>query len=175
MVLRRLAAALIRREEKRIGVTFDYTHQIARTDLGLLLRYNKIFGFLNPNRKVPALAYHTARLRGAVAMDCGTCVEAEINLARLAGLSPEIVDHILGGHYAELEGPIAATARLTDAVIGQRTDDSDARQAIIAAYGDAGLIEISFAMNGAALLPGVKRAMGYATTCDLDLLRRVSG
>ncbi len=75
---------VLARAEARIGVRLDYARQIARTDLGLMLRYGKIFGFLDPNRKVPAAAYHVARLRGAISADCGTCVEAEINLAKAA-------------------------------------------------------------------------------------------
>ncbi|WP_275296365.1 hypothetical protein [Sulfitobacter mediterraneus] len=40
--------------------------------------------------------------------------------------------------------------------------------------GEAGLIELSYAMNGAALLPGIKRAMGYATTCNLSMMKALS-
>lgn len=171
-MLRRIAAAMIRRAEARIGVEFGYIHEIAKTDLGLLSRFNRIFGFLNPNRHVPAAAYHAARLRGAIAADCGTCVEAEINLARQAGLGDTLIDPLLAGDYAALPGALAAVATLADAVTGSRADDPAARDTIRDAYGDAGLIEICFAMNGAALLPGVKRAMGHATSCDLALLRK---
>lgn len=86
---------LIERSEARIGVKFDYVHKIAETDIGLLSRYNKIFGFLDPNRKVPPLAYHTARITGALSADCGTCVQAEINLAKNAGMENEIISKIL--------------------------------------------------------------------------------
>lgn len=171
MPLKSIATKLVSAAEKRIGVTLDYAHHIARTDFGLMLRYGKIFGFLDPNKKVPALAYHTARLRGAVASDCGTCVEAEINLAKQSGVSAETITSILSADYAELPSDIAAVAQLSDAVVGQREDDAGAREAVLSAFGDAGLIELAYAMNGAALLPGIKRAMGYATVCDLDILR----
>lgn len=172
MLLSKIASSLIRRAERRVGVTFDYVHAIARTDLGLLMRYNKLFGFIDPNTKVPAAAYHAARLRGAIAADCGTCVEAEINLARNAGVDSQTVDRLLAGRYAELPADIAAVATLADAVAGRREDDPDAREIVRQAYGEAGLIEIAFAMNGAALLPGIKRAMGFATACNLEILRK---
>ena len=173
-MLKHIAHFLIRRAERRVGVEFDYVHQIAETDIGLLSRYNKIFGFLDPNRKVPPLAYHTARLRGAIAADCGTCVEAEINLARNANVDPAIIDHVLGGDYTALPAEIGAVASLADAVAGQRLDDPEARDTIRKAFGEAGLIEVSLAMNGAALLPGVKRAMGYATACDIQTMRKLA-
>lgn len=171
MLLKVIAAKLVSRAEKRIGVGLDYAHQIARTNFGLMTRYGKIFGFLDPNRNAPVLAYHTARLRGAISADCGTCVEAEINLAKQADIGSEVVTQILSADYSKLPKEIAAVALLSDAVVGRREDDPAAREIIQQAFGEAGLIEISFAMNGAALLPGIKRAMGYATTCDLNILR----
>lgn len=65
-------------------------------------------------------------------------------------------------------------ARLSDAVVARRDDDPEARALIIERHGEAALIEIAYAMSGAALLPGIKPAMGYATTCDLEVLRRQS-
>lgn len=172
-MLKHILTRLIQRAEARLGVSLDYTHKIAQTDLSLLTRYNRIFGFLDPNKNVPASAYHLARLRGAVAADCGTCVEAEVNLARQAGLDQAMIDAVLCGDYSALAKELVATARLADAVAGQRIDDPEARAIVQAAYGDAGLIEISFAINGAALLPGIKRAMGYATACDLNTARKI--
>lgn len=169
-MLKSIARYLVNRAEKRIGVELDYAHEIAKTDFGLMSRYGKIFGFLDPNKNVPALAYHAARIRGAVAADCGTCVEAEVNLAKASGIKPETIRALLLKDYAEFPKEISSVARLTDAVVSNGEDDSAARAEIQKAFGNAGLIEISYAMNGAALLPGIKRAMGYATQCNLPLL-----
>lgn len=173
-MIRRILLQVISRAETRIGVSLDYARKIAETDAGLMLRYGKIFGFLDPNRKVPVAAYHVARLRGAISADCGTCVEAEINLAKAAGVPAEIIAAALRADHAALGGDLAAVARLADAVVGAREDAPEARAHVQRAYGDAGLIELSFAMTGAALLPGIKRAMGYATTCDLSTLRKLA-
>lgn len=170
-MLKSIALKLVSRAENRIGVKLDYARQIARTNFGLMTRYGKIFGFLDPNRNVPPLAYHAARLRGAISADCGTCVQAEINLARQADISPENINLILAADYSKFPAEIKAVALLADAVVGRSEDETCARETVLQAFGDAGLIEVSFAMNGAALLPGIKRAMGYATTCDLDILR----
>ncbi|MCK0120839.1 hypothetical protein MWU61_09825 [Loktanella sp. F6476L] len=170
-MLKSIAGYLVNRAEKRIGVNLDYAHQIAQTDFALMSRYGKIFGFLDPNKNVPALAFHVARIRGAVAADCGTCVEAEVNLAKASGIPAKTISALLTKDYAEFPSEIAAVARLADAVVLNRVDDSEARTKVQTAYGNAGLIEISYAMNGAALLPGIKRAMGYATQCNLSLIK----
>ncbi|WP_435661091.1 hypothetical protein [Leisingera caerulea] len=173
-MLTAVATFFIRRAEKRIGVSLDYVRHIARTNFSLLSRYNRIFGFLDPNRHVPAAAYHAARLRGALAADCGTCVEAEINLARAGGLDEELINAILRADFQTLPPELAPVVQLADAVTARREDDPEARSAVTGTYGDAGLIELSFAMNGAAMLPGIKRAMGHATACDLLVMRRLT-
>ncbi|WP_235962726.1 carboxymuconolactone decarboxylase family protein [Jannaschia marina] len=170
----RIALLLIERAEVRLGVSLAYVREIAEADLGLLRRYNRIFGFLDPVNHLPADAHAAARLRGTLAADCGSCVEAEINLARRAGLKPATIDAILAGDPS-LPAPLPAIIRLSDAVTCDRADDAGARAEILHHYGKRGLIELSFAMNGAALLPGVKRAMGHATACDLETMRKLAG
>lgn len=173
-MLGRVALRGIERAERRLGVELDYVRTIARTDLRLLLRYNRFFGFLDPRRHLPPEAYHAARVVGALAADCGTCLEAEVNLARRAGVPAEVVAALLRVGGEGLEPGVAAVARLARAVVGDRADDPEAREAVRTAYGEAGLIEAAYAMNGAALLPGVKRAMGHAIACDADLMRRLA-
>jgi alkylhydroperoxidase family enzyme len=170
-MLRKIAHFLIRRAEKRLNVSLDYTHAIAEADFGLLSRYNRIFGFLDPNRNLPPEAYHAARLISALAADCGTCVEAEINLALQAGLSKPLIKAILTN--GTLTPELAAVVALSRAVTAERADDSEAREIILQTFGKKGLIELSYAMNGAALLPGIKRAMGYATACNIGLMRNL--
>lgn len=170
-LLTTFAHKMIARAERKLGVALDYTHKIADTDLGLLTRYNRLFGFLDPRKHATKQAYHVARLRGALAADCGTCVEAEVALARKARLPADLIRDTLKG--APLPEPLNHVATLADAVTRDRQDAPEARAAIIDALGEATLIELSFAMNGAALLPGIKRAMGYATACDMDLMRRL--
>lgn len=141
-------------------------------DTRLFIRYGKVFGFLDPRKHLPVEAYHASRLCGAVSADCGSCVEAEINLAKNAGLSDELINRILAQDFSTLSDEIVAVIKLSTAVTNFQ-DAPEAREKIIEYYGEKGLIELSFAMNGAALLPGIKRAMGYATSCNLEILKRV--
>ncbi len=117
-----------------------------------------------PRRKT---AGHKARLH--------TCVQAELNLARSAGMDAQTLEHILSHSTDLLDDDLAAILTLAHHVTAERTDHSDARAHLRARFGDAGLIELAYAMNGAALLPGIKRALGYATTCDMDLMAKTRG
>ena len=170
-MLKAIAGKLIGRAERRLGVGLDYVRHIAATDIGLLSRYNRFFSFLDGNRHVPPAAYHTARIRGALTADCGACVEIEVNLARTAGLTPALINNALDGRSED--AAIAAVIALCDAVVRDRMDDADARETIRAAWGEPALSELAYAMNGAAMVPGIMRAMGYATACDATLMERL--
>lgn len=170
-MLKIIATRLIQNAERRLGVGLDYTHHIAQTSVSLLMRYNRLFGFLDPNNNVPREAYHAARIRGALAADCGTCVEAELNLAKANHIPKDHLKRILMTDYASLPNEIAAVCLLADSVVSKREDNPEARSIVVKAYGDAGLIELSYAMNGASLLPGIKRSKGYATACNIELMQ----
>jgi len=172
-MLKMITGHLISRAEKRLGVPMDHVRAIAAASTGLLNRYNRFFGFLDPNRHAPPEAYYIARIRGAMAADCGTCVEIEFNLASQAGIDAKLIAAALKGDLETMGPQLGAVSQLTDAVVANRIDDPDAREVVVAAYGEAGLVELSYAMNGAALLPGVKRAMGYAVACDSTLMTRL--
>jgi hypothetical protein len=162
---------LLERGERRCGVRLDYARQIASEDAGLFIRYGKIFSFLDPNAHVPAEAYHAARICGALTADCGTCLEAEINLARRAGVAEAVIHALLSQDTTRMSEETAAVVRLSCAVTSFG-DDAEARRKVVEVYGGAGLVELAYAMNGAALLPGIKRAMGYATACDVERLKQ---
>jgi hypothetical protein len=173
-MIRWIAANLISRGEKRTGVKLDYARKILATNTRLFLRYGKIFAFLDPNAFVPTDAYHAARICGAMNADCGTCVEAEVNLAQRAGVSDEVIRGVLNRDAASLGDKLAAVVELS-LHITRFEDNPVARENVVLHYGETGLIELAYAMNGAALLPGIKRAMGYATSCDLRTLQKRIG
>ncbi len=96
-------------------------------------------------------------------------------MARAAGMDLQTLDHILFRATDRLDDDLAAIVTLAHQVTAERIDHPDARAHLRNRFGDAGLIELAYAMNGAALLPGVIRTLGYATTCDIELMRKVSG
>ena len=171
-ILSAISIRFISAAENRLGVRLDYVRRIARLNTPLLLRYNRIFRILDPRKHLPADAYHTARLRAAMAADCGTCVEAEINLALQSGLTKEFLRSVMKGQSNS--AAISAIIALTDAVIRDCTDDGTARQTICDVYGEMALTELALVITQASALPSIKRTMGFATTCNMDSFRALN-
>ncbi|MBE3638491.1 carboxymuconolactone decarboxylase family protein [Mangrovicoccus algicola] len=170
----RLTKAMIARREARLGLRFPHVHRIAETSPRLLMRYGRFLSFLDPNQDVPPEAYHLARIRGAMAGDCAASLEAEIARAKAGGLREGLLREFLTAAPGELPGPLADVMRLADAVVRDRRDDPEARDRVRAAFGEDGLIELSYAMNGAALIPGLRRSMGFCGTPDPGALARLA-
>ncbi|MGB0660952.1 MAG: hypothetical protein ACPGNV_12340 [Mangrovicoccus sp.] len=147
--------------ETALDLDLDYVRHIAQTDEPLLQRYGRISDFLDPNTQVPPLAYHAARITAAFATDCSICLSAEINLARKAGIPQEQITQILNFDDEALPFEISAVIYLARAVIAENSDNPEARDYIRQIYGEAGLIELSYAMGGAAMLPTIRRVMGF--------------
>lgn len=145
------------------GVSVEHVHQSARTDFGLLMRCNRLSGFLDAKRKVPALAYPAARLWGEVSADCGTGIEAEVNLARRAGIETTLVDALLSGHYTLLPSAITAVSELSTAEAPRDEDAPKAREILHATWREAGLIDLCFARNGEQYHP--RPSASWAVPC----------
>jgi hypothetical protein len=90
-------------------------------------------------------------------------------------MDAQTLEHILSHSTDLLDDDLAAILTLAHCVTAERIDHADARAYLRGHFGDAGLIELAYAMNGAALLPGIKRTLGYAANCDLDLMRKAAG
>lgn len=157
------------RLEAQMGASFEHMRAIGRVSTSLFVRYANVSWAMERaarNAIAPKDAYHAARIRGAQAADCGSCVQIEVNLATKAGLAPDLIRAILNGEVTP-ESPLAAVCAWTDATMGERVDDTEHREIVQAHYGQKAMIEISYAMNAAAFYPGVKRALGYAVACQI--------
>jgi alkylhydroperoxidase family enzyme len=114
---------------------------------------------------LPAVPYHVARVVATQEADCGTCVQAEVNLARQAGVSPAVLEAVIQHRVEELEPEIAHIYRFTRAVVAATGEEEALRPWLQAHYGDAGMVELALGIAASRVYPTTKRALGYATSC----------
>lgn len=166
-MIKTILKRIISQNEEKIGVDLKYVRKILDEDLGLFFRYTKIFSFFDKNTYLPKEAYHAARLSVILNASCGTCLEAEINLAKKANLKVLFIRDILMKNYENLDEGIVNIIKLSEAISSFSTN-KEARENIIEIYGQKALIELSYTINGSLILPGIKRTLGYETTCELN-------
>ncbi|HZG52936.1 MAG TPA: hypothetical protein VEZ40_12440 [Pyrinomonadaceae bacterium] len=163
LILRRLAA-----EERKLGgVSLDYLRHVARTSLPAFFKFALFTPLAAHRRALPADAYHVARLVATQHEDCGTCVQIEVNLARRAGVVPEVLRAAVLGRPDELPAPLADAYRFAAAVVEAGGAEGEWRERVRAHYGEEALVEMALGVAAARVFPTTKRALGYATSCAL--------
>ncbi|GBD32678.1 hypothetical protein HRbin33_01652 [bacterium HR33] len=166
MVTRFLLARLDA-EERRLGVSLDYLRHILRASPAAFLKFAMLFPLSKHRRSLPPAAYHVARILAAQHEDCGTCLQVEINLAREAGVSREVVQAALHGSTASMSPEIEDVYYFVRDVLEGGSDERGFRMRVRERYGEEGLVELAIAIAIARMFPTTKRALGYATKCAL--------
>jgi alkylhydroperoxidase family enzyme len=163
-MLKTLAHRQIRAQEQAYGVSLAYLHHIAETSLAATAAFALFLPMSRYRRVVPAAAFHVATLVAVRAQDCGTCVQIGVNAARDEGVAAEVVRAVLQDRPDRLPADLGEVYHYAQAVV-QQQDDAALREQLRDRYGDAGLIDLAYALASAQVFPVVKRALGYATAC----------
>jgi alkylhydroperoxidase family enzyme len=160
VILRRLDT-----EERALGMSMDYLRHILQNSLPAFLKFSFFLPLARHRRALPPAPYHIARLVATQEADCGTCVQAEVNLARQAGIATAVLEAVIQHRVEELEPEMADIYRFTRAVVAATGEEEDIRPRLRARYGDAGMVELALGIATARVYPTTKRALGYATSC----------
>lgn len=166
-MLRWLIDKRLNAAEKKLGVSMDYMRYIVRHALPAFFKFIKIMPLAEYRRKLPADAYHVARLVAVRHEDCGTCVQIEVNLARQAGVAPEVLRAILDRNLAALGGQLATVYQFADAVVSLSGNEDAWRAQLQQQYGDEAVVELAMAIAICRVFPTTKRALGFAKSCSL--------
>jgi len=155
--------------EAILGVRLDYMREMAEIGSPVLA---KLQAFTALNRepgtgKLPADIRCFATLGAVQADDCGECVQIHINMDRAEGIDAALLRLALARRPQDLPSPLGLAWRFGQAVAANAVDMEDLRQELEGICGRPAMIELSFAIAAARFYPTVKRALGYALSCNL--------
>jgi hypothetical protein len=111
-------------------------------------------------------AWYAAHLAGAMAEDCGPCVQICIDMATRDGMGPEKLSALVRGDVDEA-GPEAALgfrygmAVATNAVTALSLVEQARKR-----FGERGLVSLAFSVTTARMFPTLKRGLGHGATCS---------
>lgn len=160
----------LNQEERRLGVSLDYLRHILKTSFRSFLVFTKIMPISNHRRSLPVAPYFVARLVATQDADCGTCVQIEVNLARDAGVDPDVIRAVIERRVDDLPPQLADVYRFTESTVGATPESGAMRDAVRDHYGERGLVEMAMAIGACRFFPVVKRGLGYARCCsDVDI------
>ena len=151
---------------KRYGYDVTYMRHMLDVSPAVFYKFAKVMELARHHESVPKDALYAAKIVGAVAEDCGPCAQLNVDMALEAGVAPEQVEAILKRAPAEMNEDAALGFCFADAIVQRLPSADEARESVRAQWGDAGVLDLTLAVQIGRLFPMLKTALGYGKTCQ---------
>jgi len=171
---------------KAFGHHFDYDvtylEHMLRASPEALGQFWKVHEVAGHRGVVPLAANAAAKLVGALAEDCGPCVQLGVRMSEEAGMDPGQIAAVLTRDVAAMTPDVAVAFAFADALVRHDPGLDGAREAVRARWGDAGVVDLALGTQVVRLFPMVKLGLGYGRACQrvsvggraVDVVKRVS-
>ncbi|MEQ1506234.1 MAG: hypothetical protein ABMB14_28645, partial [Myxococcota bacterium] len=163
--------ALVRRILKAFSDRYDYDvasmYYLLDTSPSALLKFALVNLPASHRSAAPRDAWFAAKLVGAMTEDCGPCTQLVVNMAREAGVPAAQIEAVLARDPARMSADTALGYRFAAAVAVRDPDEDPARDAVKAAWGDAGVVDLSLGLAVGRVYPMTKAGLGFARECRL--------
>ncbi len=162
-VVRWLIDRYLRKKEAELGVSLAYLRHMAGTSIAHFLKFMCVMPLAQFRQALPAEVYHVARMVTARYEDCGSCLEAEVRLAKGARVSASILHSVLDENPCALPPELAEVYLFAEAVATSSGAEDEYRETLLRRFGDVGLVELSLAIAACRVVPTVKHVLGCTT------------
>lgn len=160
-----IARASVRKFGVRYRYDVSYLEALLDASPAAFLKFARAGAMARHRERVPVAASFAAKLVGALAEDCGPCVQLVADMARDAGVADREVRAILRGDLQEMSEPVRIAFDFAGALVSRRSDLDERRAAVRALWGEKGVVDLTLAAQTSRLFPMMKAGLGYAKTC----------
>ncbi len=150
---------------KRYDYDVGYMRYMLDASPAAFFKFAKLTGLARHHQAAPKDAVFAAKLVGAIAEDCGPCVQLVVYMSREAGVATEQIEAVLKRDRAAMNADTALAFQFADAVMRRAASSDELRDAVRAQWGDAGVVDLALAVQVGRVFPMVKLALGFAKTC----------
>jgi hypothetical protein len=164
-MIRSTLHAVIRRFERRYDYDATYMHEILEASIPAFVKLVLAQAMNAHSERVSRDALFAARIAAVRFEDCGPCAQLVVNMALEAGVTPEMLRAIVARDESRLSSDALLGLRLADAVLAHTSTDA-AREAVLARFGERGLVTLAYAIAATRIYPTMKRTLGHAHTCE---------
>jgi hypothetical protein len=143
----------------------SYLRALLEIDLRAFLAFARLSGVSTYCKGAPVDAWYAAKICGAMAEDCGPCTQLVVNMAERAGVTPAVLQAIVGGRQSELPESPQLAWRFARATLAHDAAAATLREQVVARWGQRGLVSLAFALVSSRLYPTLKYALGFGHAC----------
>ena len=170
-MIKSLMHRYVRRFERTWGYDASYFHDIVDASPSAAQK----FAFLQPmaqhRQSVSKDAWHAAHLAGAMAEDCGPCVQICVDMATRDGMDPDKLAALIRGDIDEAGTDAAFGFRYGIAVATNADTVLSLVEQARKRYGERGLVSLAFSVTAARMFPTLKRGLGHGAACAKIVVR----
>ncbi|MEQ8180062.1 MAG: hypothetical protein RIC52_02265 [Amphiplicatus sp.] len=148
------------------GYDVSYLEHMLEVAPAAFEKFWKLNDAANHRGAAPVPASYAARMIGALAEDCGPCVQLGVKMAEEAGVAASDIEALLTRDESAMSEDVAVAFRFADALVRHDLALDEAREAVRARWGDEGVIDLTLAMQAVRLFPMMKVGLGYGKTCQ---------
>lgn len=161
-ILQRLA----RRFGRRYDYDVDYLLRVIEVSPAAAVKVSLAQGMTHHRRGIALAPYFAAKVRTALAEDCGPCAQLVVNMALEAGVPPDLVRSVVAGEVAALPPEVALVVQFTDRVLVRDPAAEPLREQIRQRWGEPALVTLALAISASRLYPTLKYALGFGLACQ---------
>ena len=159
------ATALLSLMQARYDYDVSYMKAILRDSPKAFFEFAKLFGLSRHREAAPNAAVFAAKLVATLVEDCGPCTQLVVNMAREVKMAPSDIEAVLRRDTEAMSADAALGFRFAEAIAYRLPDEDGVRDAVRAAWGEKGVIDLSLALTIGRVFPMLKACLGYAKEC----------
>jgi alkylhydroperoxidase family enzyme len=159
------ARRILRVTSKRYGYDTSYLDHLLTESPAAFFKFAAVAKAAAHREVVPVDARFAAKITGAVAEDCGPCVQLTIDMALEAGMPKDQVEAVVRRDTGAMNASTRLGFQFANAVASHAADADQYRDAVRAQWGEKGVIDLAMALQIGRLFPMLKAALGYAKEC----------
>jgi hypothetical protein len=160
-----IARTMLRKFNKRYGYDVSYLDDMLKEAPAAFFKFAALAKASAHREAVPVEASFAAKITGAMAEDCGPCVQLTVDMALEAGMAKDQIEAVVRRDIGAMTIATALGFRFADTIVRRAVDQDACRDAVRARWGEKGVIDLAMAMQMGRLFPMMKLALGYAKAC----------
>jgi hypothetical protein len=150
---------------KRYGYDTNYLDYMLKESPAAFFKFAALGKASAHREAVPVEASFAAKITGAMAEDCGPCVQLSIDMALEAGMAKDQIEAVVRRDTGAMTASTRLGFQFAEAVASRAANADQPRDAVRARWGEKGVIDLAMALQMGRLFPMLKAALGYAREC----------
>lgn len=152
--------------EERYRYDVSYMRYMLQYSPDAFFKFSKLMEASAHCETAPVEASFAAKLVGAVAEDCGPCVQLVADMAAEAGMAEDQIEAVLTRNHDAMNPDTALGFCFADAVVRRASYQDDVRNDVRAEWGETGVIDLTLGLQLGRMFPMIKVGLGFGKLCQ---------